>query len=289
MEKRILPLMHNGLVILIAGSIYALAVNWLFEPNQIVSGGATGIGQIIHRLFPIIPVGMVSLAVNIPLFILLARKQGLGSCFASLCAVIVFSVLIDVFSSLFSFSPMENTFLACVYAGILIGAAVGMGLRINVTTGGTDLAARLLKYRYHHISIGKLTLTLDLMVISVYALVNQTVDSALYGIISMYVCSVTVDAIVYGLKKSKMAIVIGERNDELVQGILSVPLGVTKIPATGAYSGAGKEVLLVAFHDHQIAALKRVVTEIDPGAFMIFCNTHDVLGLGFGTYSEDEL
>lgn len=282
-------LLRDALVIILCGTLYALAFNWLFQPNQIVTGGFTGIGQVIHRLIPAIPVGVVSITFNVPLFILLARRQGLRSCFGSLCAMLAGAVMIDVIASRFTFLPMENKFLACVYAGILFGLTVGCQLRIGVTTGGTDLAARLLKYHYHHVSIGRLCLVLDLSIIALYALVFRSLDGAMYGIIAMYVCSITVDAVVYGATHARMAVIISDKNETLVKTLLAAHFGVTRMEGRGAYRNGGKEVLITTFRQEQIAALKKTVTAIDPGTFIIVCDAHEVIGEGFGTYSEDEL
>lgn len=281
--------MRDAAIIVIGSTIYALAFDWLFQPNQIVTGGFAGIGQVVNRLVPVIPVGVVSIALNVPLFILLARRQGLRSCFGSLCAMVAGAVMIDVIAAHFTFAPMENKFLACVYAGILFGVAIGMQLRIGVTTGGSDLAARLLKYRYHHISIGRLCLALDLSIITLYALVFHSLDGAMYGIIAMYVSSVTVDAVVYGAKHARMAVVISEKNESLVHTLLASHFGVTHLHGQGAYQGKGKEVLLTTFRQDQVTKLKKTVTDVDPAAFIIICDAREVIGEGFGVYSEDQL
>lgn len=136
MERKALDLVRDAAVIAVCGTIYAIAFDWLFQPNQIVTGGFTGIGQVIHRLVPVIPVGVVSIVLNVPLFYLLARRQGFRSCVRSFCAMLVGAVMIDLISVV-PFRPMDNKFLACVYAGLLFGLSVGMQLRIGVTTGGS--------------------------------------------------------------------------------------------------------------------------------------------------------
>lgn len=281
--------MRDAATIAVGGLLYALAFNWLFQPNQIVTGGFAGIGQVVNRLVPAIPVGVVSIALNVPLFIMLARRQGLRSCFGSLCAMLTGAVMIDLVASYFTFAPMENKLLACIYAGVMFGFTIGIQLRIGVTTGGSDLAARLLKYRYHHISIGRLCLALDLSIIALYAVVFRSLDGAMYGIIAMYVCSVTVDAVVYGATHARMAVIISEKNESLVQTLLASHFGVTHLRGQGAYQGREKEVLITTFRQEQIARLKKAVTDIDPGAFIIVCDAREVIGEGFGAYSEDEL
>ena len=266
-----------------------MAFDWLFQPNQIVTGGVTGIGQVLHRLIPALPVGVVSIALNVPLFVLLARRQGFRSCVRSFCAMLTGSVMIDLLDAAVAFRPMENQFLACVYAGVLFGLSIGLQLRAGITTGGSDLAARLLKYRYHHISIGRLCLMIDLVIIASYAVVFRSVDWALSGIVAMYVSSLTMDTVVYGSTRARMAVIISDKNDTLVRTLLAAHFGVTRMDGEGAYQGHRKDVLLTTFRPNQITALKQTVLAIDPGAFLIVCDAHEVIGEGVASYSEDEL
>lgn len=288
-ERKFLDAARDAAVILIGGAIYAVAFDWLFQPNQIVTGGFTGIGQVANRLFPAIPVGVVSIVLNVPLFVLLARRQGVRSCIRSFCAMMVGAVMIDLLAAAVPFQPMENKFLACVYAGVLFGLSIGLQLRAGITTGGSDLAARLLKYHYRHISIGRLCLIIDLVIIVVYAIVFHSIDGAMFGIVAMYVSSLTVDTVVYGSTRARMAVIISDKNDLLVQTLLAEHFGATRMPGEGAYRGQRKEVLLTTFRPNQIAALKKTVLSLDPEAFLIVCDAHEVIGEGFGSYSEDAL
>ena len=289
MERKVPGALWDAATIVVGSAIFALAFDWLFQPNQIVTGGVTGIGQVLHRLIPALPVGVVSIALNVPLFVLLARRQGFRSCVRSFCAMLTGSVMIDLLDAAVTFRPMENQFLACVYAGVLFGLSIGLQLRAGITTGGSDLAARLLKYRYLHISIGRLCLMIDLVIIASYAVVFRSVDGALSGIVAMYVSSLTMDTVVYGSTRARMAVIISDKNDLLVKTLLAAHFGVTRMDGEGAYQGHGKDVLLTTFRPNQITALKQTVLAIDPGAFLIVCDAHEVIGEGFASYSEDEL
>lgn len=276
-------------VILVGGAVYAVAFDWLFQPNQIVTGGFTGIGQVVNRLVPALPVGVVSIALNLPLFAMLARRQGVRSCVRSFCAMLAGAVMIDLLAAVVTFRPMDSKFLACVYGGVLFGFSIGLQLRAGITTGGSDLAARLLKYRFHHISIGRLCLLIDMAIIVVYALVFHSVDGAMFGIVAMYVSSLAMDMVVYGSTRARMAVIISDKNDQLVQTLLAEHFGVTRMQGEGAYRGRGKDVLLTTFRPNQITALKQTVLARDPAAFIIVCDAHEVIGEGFASYSEDAL
>ena len=274
-------------MIVLGCALYALCFNWFFQPNNISMGGFTGVAQIINRLFPVMPVGVTSIFLNIPLFTIGVRKQGLKLLVTSLSAMGISSLMIDGLDLLHTFQPMEEPLLACIYGGVLVGVSMGMLMTVGATTGGSDLAARLLKYRLRHLSIGKLCLGIDVAVICLYAITFRSVNNALYGIIAMYISSIAMDMVVYG--SAKMAYIISSRSGEIARQLLSMNLGITLLDGQGGFSGDRKQVVLCAFKRNQIAAIKATVTAIDPIAFIIVCEAHEVLGEGFGEYSPDSL
>lgn len=268
-------------------AVYALCFNWFFQPNSIAMGGFTGLAQIINRLIPVFPVGMTVLVMNVPLLILGVRKQGVKLLVATLYATAVSSLMIDGLAMLYTF-PAMDPLLACIYGGVLMGVSMALLLMMGGTTGGSDLAARLLKYRLRSVSIGRLCLFIDAAVVTLYAITFRSLNNALYGIISMYICSVAMDAVVYG-SNAKMAYIISSRSGEIARLLLEMNLGVTLLDGRGGFSGDEKQVVLCAFKRSQIAPIKATVTEVDPNAFIIVCEAHEVLGEGFGEYSPDSL
>ena len=276
-------------MIVLGCALYALCFTWFFQPNNISMGGFTGVAQIINRLFPVMPVGVTSIFLNIPLFTIGVRKQGLKLLVTSLSAMGISSLMIDGLDLLHTFQPMEEPLLACIYGGVLVGVSMGMLMTVGATTGGSDLAARLLKYRLRHLSIGKLCLGIDVAVICLYAITFRSVNNALYGIIAMYISSIAMDMVVYGSVNAKMAYIISSRSGEIARQLLSMNLGITLLDGQGGFSGDRKQVVLCAFKRNQIAAIKATVTAIDPIAFIIVCEAHEVLGEGFGEYSPDSL
>ena len=268
-------------------AIYALCFNWFFQPNSIAMGGFTGLAQIINRLIPVFPVGMTVLVMNVPLLILGVRRQGVKLLVATLYATAVSSLMIDGLAMVYTF-PAMDPLLACIYGGVLMGVSMALLLMMGGTTGGSDLAARLLKYRLRSVSIGRLCLFIDAAVVTLYAITFRSLNNALYGIISMYICSVAMDAVVYG-SNAKMAYIISSRSCEIARLLLEMNLGVTLLDGRGGFSGDEKQVVLCAFKRSQIAPIKATVTEVDPNAFIIVCEAHEVLGEGFGEYSPDSL
>ena len=275
-------------VITFGSAIYALCFNWLFQTNHISMGGFTGVAQIVNRFIPMLPVGVTVIILNVPLFILGVKKTGLHILISSLYAMAVGSLMIDGIAMLYTFPPMEQL-LACIYGGVLLGLSMGLLLMVGATTGGTELAARLLKFKLHHLSIGRLCLIIDLMVILLHAITFNNLYNALYGIIAMYISSLVMDAVVYGSINAKMAYIISDNSQAITEQLLKMELGVTQLQGRGAWSGGEKTVVLCAFKRTQIAAIKAAVTAIDPNAFIIVCDAHEVLGEGFGVYSPDTL
>ena len=179
--------------------------------------------------------------------------------------------------------------LATIYGGVLLGISMGLLLSVGATTGGTELAARLLKLKLRHLSIGRLCLVLDVTVIILYALTFHSINNALYGIIAMYISSLAMDAVVYGSINAKMAYIISDHSQEITEKLLGMDLGVTLLKGKGGYTGGEKNVVLCAFKRSQIAAIKASVMAVDPTAFIIVCEAHEILGEGFGEYSPDSL
>ena len=275
-------------VVTLASAVYAVAFNWFFQSNDLTMGGFTGVAQIIHYLLPVLPIGVLTIVMNIPLFIIGVRCMGIKLLLSSLYAMAASSLLLDLVASLFTFQPMEPL-LACIYGGALLGISVGLMVLVNATTGGTELLARLLKLRFRHLSIGRLCLICDVIVVLLYAAVFRNVHNALYSIIALYISSLAIDMVIYGSRTAELAYIISGRSAQIGQALLELDMGITLLPATGGFSGDPKQVILCAFKRRQIAVIKAQVHSIDPNAFLIVCQAHEVLGEGFGSYSQESL
>ena len=275
--------------ITIASALYAVGFNWCYEPNQIGFGGITGVGQIINHFLPWAPIGTVVILLNIPLFLLGWKFLGGHLLVSSLYAMFISSVFIDLLHMLHTFQPMDPM-LATIFGGVLMGGSLGIVFLQGATTGGTDLIARLVKLRLAWLPMGKLLLAVDLLVILAVALAFGNLYSALYGIVALYLSSFVMDKVLYGLDNAKVAYIISDRHEAITPRLIhDLDRGVTILHGRGAYSGAEKKVLMVAFKQRQIVEIKRLVTEIDPAAFLIVCDAHEVLGDGFRAYKENDI
>ena len=275
-------------IIALGAVIYALAFDWFVAPNQIAMGGVTGLAQIVNALVPVLPVGVLSILVNVPLFLAGWRLLGGRLLVSSLYAMAVSSLAIDVIAWMHTFPPMDPI-LATLYGGAGMGVGLGLVFSQGATTGGTDIIGKLLKLKFPWLPIGKLVMIPDMVVVILAAVVFGTVNAALYGLIQMYLLSKVMDMILYGWDTSRVAYIITDRWEETVQGLLDMNRGVTLLQGKGAYTGAEKQVLLVAFRQRELVPIKRRLREIDPKAFFIVCDAHEILGEGFGDYQKEEI
>ena len=269
--------------------IFALAFDWFFAPNQVAMGGVTGLAQVMNAVVPALSVGVLSFLLNVPLFLAGWKFIGFHLLASSLFSMAVSSVAIDVIAALYPFAPMDPM-LSCLCGGALMGVGLGIVFSQGATTGGTDVVARLLKLKLPWLPMGKLMLVPDFIVLALAAAVFGRVEAALYGAVGIFVATRVMDTVLYGLDTSKVAYIISDRWEELSRHLLGeLDMGVTLLRGQGAYTGREKQILMVAFKQKAIVQVKKTVHEIDPGAFMIVCDAHDVLGEGFGDYQKEEI
>jgi len=275
--------------IITAGSVlFALAFDIFFASNQVAMGGITGLAQVINAVFPQISVGLLTFLLNVPLFLAGWKFIGFHLLASSLFSMAISSIAIDGVAALYTFPPMDPM-LSCLCGGAMMGLGFGMVFSQGATTGGTDIMARLLKLKFPWLPMGKLMLVPDGLVLLLAAIVFGRVEAALYGGVAIFVSARVMDTVLYGLDISKVAYIISDHWRQISEVLMEQDRGVTILRGQGAYTGAEKQVLMVAFKQKGIVQIKRTVHEIDPKAFMIVCDAHDVLGEGFGDYQQEEI
>ena len=279
---------YETFIIVLGCAVFAVGFDACVAPNHFSIGGMTGIAQIINALVPVLPVGILIIALNVPLFILGWMLLGKRALLKSLIAMILSSAMLDGLAMVYTFPPMEPM-LASVYGGVLLGASMGILMLVNTTTGGTELGARLLKFPFPHLPIGKLCLILDVVVVSAYAAVFHSILNAMYGIIALYIASIVMDYIIYGTRTAQVAYIISEKEEAITEKLLEMDRGVTLLDGEGAYHKNKRRVILCAMKRSQIVPVKLAVKEIDPDAFIIVCKANEVLGEGFGEYTKDSI
>lgn len=275
----------RAFALIFASSVfYGLCFNCFFSANHINMGGLTGVGQIVHYLIPALPVGGVVFVLNVPLFFLSWKLLGRKFLISSMIAAFLTSFWVDTIAALCTFPPMDPM-LASIFGGLSIGTALGVVFLQSATTGGTDLIARLLKLKVPYLPMGVLLLCVDLTVVTVSAVVFRSFYSALYALIGLWTSATMTDKVLYGLNNSKVAYIISPLSDQLIPALSdSLERGITILHGSGGFSRQPVDVLMCAFKEKQIVDLKQTVKDIDPNAFLIVCNAHDVLGEGFHFY-----
>ena len=280
---------RNYLWIALGSALYSLSFDWFYVPNQIGFGGLTALGMILNHFSPAIPIGAVVFLLNIPIFILGWKFLGGHTLVSSLFAMAATSVLVDLISAVYTFPPMDPM-LAAVFGGVSLGVALGMIFSKGATTGGTDLIARLLKLPFAWLPVGKLLMVVDLSLLLAVSVAFRSMESGMYGIISLYISTMVMDGVLYGMDQSKVAYIITSQPRVITEEIdRQMDRGVTYLHGEGSFSGEEKLVLMCAFKQKQIVPLKALVHELDPQAFLIVCDAHEVLGQGFRRYQKSDL
>jgi uncharacterized membrane-anchored protein YitT (DUF2179 family) len=265
-------------VLLVLGSlIMAASFNMFLNPNQVASGGVTGISTIMQHLLGWNP-ALIQWALNIPLFLigfwLLDRSFGVKAAVGSF----IFPLCVLLTSHLSA--PTHNTLLASIYGGMGIGLGLGIVFRGRGSTGGLGLAAQILQ-KYTGISLGLAIALLDGMVI-VWSGFVFSPENALYALIGLFVTSKTIDIVQLGFRYSKVAFIISDQAEAIRQTILyELDRGLTELSGAGGYTGASRTVLMVVVNQNEVSRLKALVQSVDAGAFVIISDTNEVLGEGF--------
>lgn len=287
MQKR-LSLVYDILKIAIGCALFGLGFNLFLAPNDLNAGGLSGLAMISVHILGFGSVGTFTAVMNVPLFALAGIKVGKKFFFGSLLGMVFSSVFLDLFALI----PVPHTepLIGALYGGAICGVGLGMVFISGMSTGGSDIIIRLLKLRYQHIPIGIISIAFDACVVALSAIAFRDVTVALYSGVAIFVTGKVIDAVVYRFDYSKVALIITKKHEQ-VAGVISDGLdrGATYLRGQGSYSGQEMMVVLTAVKKQQIADLKRLVVEVDPDAFIIVQEAHQVLGDGFTRYSKDAL
>ncbi|QDQ00076.1 YitT family protein [Lysinibacillus fusiformis] len=263
--------------VIVGAAIVAIGFNVFLLPNQVASGGVSGISTILHGLFGWKP-GLVQYAFNIPLFlagvVLLGKKFGVKSFVGTV--ILPFIVLLTN-----DWDPWTNNpLLGALFGGIIVGVGIGLVFKGNASTGGTDLLAQIIT-KYTGLTLGTSVLLID-GVIAISAAVVFDLEKGLYALIGLYVTTKTIDIIQLGFSQSKMVYIITMKQDEVRDAIYAeIDRGVTKLPAIGGYTGEARPVLMVVVYQTEFTKLKQLIKNVDPSAFVIVSDAYEVLGEGF--------
>jgi uncharacterized membrane-anchored protein YitT (DUF2179 family) len=269
-------------------ALFALGFDLFLLPAGMNAGGLSGLAMVFVHVTGIASVGVITALLNVPLFVLAGVKIGKKFFVGSFLGMAFSSAFIDLFALLPV--PQVEPLIAAIYGGVICGAGLGFVFAAGVSTGGSDIIVRLLKLKYQYVPIGVITTIFDAVVAVLTGLVFKNVNMALYSGVCIFVTGRVIDAVVYSFDYSKVALIISKQHDLIAKRIGDdLHRGSTFLEGQGVYSGKDTKVILTAVKKQQISELKEIVVEIDPDAFIIVQEAHQVLGDGFARYSKYNL
>ena len=264
--------------------IYSVSVNMFLSPNGISPGGFTGVAAVINHITNI-PTGTMLFIFNIPVLILGYIKMGGVFILKTSFVTVLVSLSLDISASLLPIVRADGI-LVSMFGGILMGIGLSLILLRGATTGGIDIIAKFVNRKYRHLSVGKIILMADGIVILLNALVYKNAESALYSIVAMYMGTRLMDVLLYGADKGKIIYIITNSPDEICNEINhSVGRGVTKLSVIGGYTGETKIMLMCTVRVHEVAAIHDLVKQYDDRAFMVVSDAGEIIGEGFKGYN----
>ncbi|RNB84969.1 YitT family protein [Brevibacillus panacihumi] len=266
------------IAIIVGTAIMGFGINSFNIPNHLAEGGITGISILIKLLFPAVDQGIVFFALNIPLFILGWKILGRTSFIYTILGTVSLSVFLSVFDSVLPL-PMDDRLLASLYAGVAVGIGLGIIFLYGGTTGGVDIIARMLQ-KYWGVSMGRTLFFSDILVICA-SLIYLNLESAMYTLVAVFIAARVIDFFQDGAYAGKALTIISDRAEEISKQILELGRGVTLLSGKGAFSGAEKQIVYVVVSRNEVMRYKNFIQEIDPHAFLIVNDVHEVLGEGF--------
>ena len=276
------------LQILVGSMLFALGFDLFLAPNAINVGGLSGLSQALVVLTKFGSVGLLTAMLNIPLFLIGGLRIGKKFFALSLLGAAGVSVFIDLFAKL-PVIPTEPL-VGCLYGGVCCGLGLGIVFTTGGSTGGSDIVVRLIKKSRPELQVGTVAIAFDALVAILNGIVTKDTSKIFYTGIAIFISGQIVDAVVYRFDYSRVALIISAHHEAIVAAIAKeLDRGATLLKGEGSYTGNPMKVILTAVKRQQLAELKRLVAQIDPDAFVIVQEAHQVLGDGFSRYSGDSL
>ncbi|MBQ7165087.1 MAG: YitT family protein [Clostridia bacterium] len=288
---------------IIAGAfIYAIGTAFLIDPFNLAPGGVTGIAIILNRAFsPVanVPVGVFVFVLNVPLLIVGLIKFGKEFLVSTVFGTVALSVIIMGLEKLrehlvaagYTWFIISNPLLGALVGGAFMAVGLGTVFRAGATTGGTDIIVKLLRLKYRYLRTGRVFLFIDSTIcVASLPVVGWQVETVLYALVSMLVCSFVLDIVLYGFDGAKLIYIVSDRSERIAARILKeLDIGATYLEGFGAYTMEKKEVLMCVVKKHLFPKVKDVVKQEDPRAFLIVASANEIFGEGYKDHFKEEL
>jgi uncharacterized membrane-anchored protein YitT (DUF2179 family) len=271
----------NLSLVILGSVIMGVGYSMFLIPHHFVPGGVSGIAMIVNY-FTRLPLGVLIMVLNIPVFIIGFKIMGRKYALRSLLGMVISSMLIDFFSQVVSLkSATDDPILAAIYGGFMLGVGLGLVFRGRASTGGSDILGQILN-RWTGMSVGIGIMLIDFFIISASGVAFKQLEAPLYGYIVLFISSKVIDMILEGWNYTKLVIITSTRTAEIQDFILNtLDRGGTALKSRTLYLNREGETIMTVIHRKQLAELKQFVKSVDPGAFVIINDTYAVLGKGF--------
>ncbi len=278
-KKEVKKFLQEALGTILGATIMAIGTSLFLLPNQLSTGGFSGVATIIYY-FLNIPMGTTILALNIPLFIIAIYQLGKRFCAKSILGTIVFSIAIDIVDKLPSLT--DDRLLACIYGGIIIGLGTAVILRSNSSTGGSDLLSFIVRTYKPNIRMSNMITIIDTVIVTLNMIFFKEIEIGLYSAIAIYLMGKMIDIIFEGIYFTKLLIIVSNMNEEIAKQVgEKIQRGTTGLFGKGMYTQENKLILMCAASRGDIARIKLIARKIDPHSFIIITNSREVVGQGF--------
>ena len=271
----------------IACVMYAVAISMFLDPNSLAPGGVTGISIILNRTTGL-ETGTLLWLINVPIMILGMWKFGIRFILSTIYCTTLTSVFTNLLTPLGALT--EDRLVAALAGSCLMAVAIGWIFKSGSTTGGTDIIVKVLRLRFPHLKTGSLFLILDLIIVTVSAVVFCDIEIGVYAALTVFLVSVILDLVLYGSDSAKLIYIISDKSEAITARLLEeLDLGVTNIQGTGAFSGKEKSVIFCAMRKQLAPRAEEVVKEEDPQAFMIVTKANEIFGEGYKNIFSEKL
>lgn len=264
---------------IVGATIMAISTSLFLLPNQLSSGGFSGLATIFYYLLKV-PMGITILAFNIPLFLFAGYKLGKGFLAKSILGTVTFSIAVDILDKL---NPLtHDRFLACIYGGVIIGLGTAIVLKANSSTGGSDLISALVRKYKSDIRVSNVIIMIDTIIVTLNVIFFREIEIGLYSAIAIYLMGKMIDIVFEGIYFTKLLVIISDKSEEIAEQIgEKVGKGTTGLYGKGMYTNEKKLVLICAASRGDVARVKQTAKKIDSNSFIIVTNAREVVGLGF--------
>ena len=277
MQKFILQHIMTAIGCILMG----VAVNAFYIPHQLLSGGIGGIAIMLYYLMKL-PMSLVTIVINIPLFFLAYRYMDRSYPIRALFGMLIYSFSLDFFSFLAPLAPIHDTLFSCIVGGTLNGIGAAFLYRVGSSSGGTDIIGAIFN-KYYSVGISTPGFIINILLMSIAAFFFG-LEPALYTLLASFISFKIANTFTDGFNYKKNIIIISNNSAEIASEIIKiVGRGVTFLSGEGAYTHQPRKVILIVAKLTQLAQIKTIVSAIDPDAFMIIHDVTDVMGKGFTT------